>query len=50
VEASIPNSEMSLRSGMTGYAKISGPAMSVREAYLRLGIRFLTVELWSWAP
>jgi multidrug efflux pump subunit AcrA (membrane-fusion protein) len=50
VEASIPNSEAELRDAMTGYAKISGPEMTVGEAYLRLGMRFLTVELWSWVP
>ncbi|MGO9698679.1 MAG: efflux RND transporter periplasmic adaptor subunit, partial [Xanthobacteraceae bacterium] len=50
VEASVPNVETSLRSAMSGYAKISGPEMTVGQAYLRLCMRFLTVELWSWVP
>lgn len=50
VEASFPNGEAELRGAMTGYAKISGPEMTVGEAYLRLAMRFLTVELWSWVP
>jgi HlyD family secretion protein len=50
VAASVPNAETLLRSAMTGYAKISGPEMTVGEAYLRLCARFLTVELWSWVP
>jgi RND family efflux transporter MFP subunit len=50
VKASVPNAEMLLRPGMTGYAKIRGLEMTVREAYLRLCVRVLTVELWSWVP
>jgi hypothetical protein len=50
VEASVPNVETGLRSAMSGYAKISGPEMTVGQAYLRLCMRFLTVELWSWVP
>jgi hypothetical protein len=50
VKASVPNVGTRLRSDMTGYAKISGPEMTVVHAYLRLCSRFLTVELWSWVP
>ncbi len=50
VKASVPNLGAQLRSDMTGYAKISGPEMTVGQAYLRLCSRFLTVELWSWVP
>jgi putative peptide zinc metalloprotease protein len=50
VKASVPNSEIRLRIAVTGYAKISGPEMTVGQAYLRLCIRFLVVELWSWVP
>jgi len=50
VEASVPNVETGLRSAMSGYAKIRGPEMTVGQAYLRLCMRFLTVELWSWVP
>jgi len=50
VEALIPNAGTLLRPGMTGYAKISGPKMSLGEAYFRLCIRFLILELWSWVP
>jgi multidrug efflux pump subunit AcrA (membrane-fusion protein) len=50
VEASVPNSEPELRGAMTGYAKITGPEMTVGEAYFRLAMRFVTVELWSWVP
>jgi multidrug efflux pump subunit AcrA (membrane-fusion protein) len=50
VKASVPNAGALLRPAMTGYAKINGQEMTVGEAYLRLFIRFLTVEVWSWAP
>jgi multidrug efflux pump subunit AcrA (membrane-fusion protein) len=50
VKASVPNAGTLLRPAMTGYAKISGPEMTIGRAYLRLCIRFLTVELWSWVP
>ncbi len=50
VKASVPNAATVLRPAMTGYAKISGPDMSLGLALLRLGIRFVTVELWSWVP
>ena len=50
VEASVSNVETGLRTAMSGYAKISGPEMTVGQAYLRLFLRFLTVELWSWVP
>ncbi len=50
VKVSVPNAKALLRPNMTGYAKISGPDMRVGQAYLRLGIRFFTVELWSWVP
>ena len=50
VNASFPNAEMLLRPEMTGYAKISGPDMTLGQAYLRLCVRFFTVEIWSWVP
>ncbi len=50
VKVSVPNAETGLRSAMTGYAKISGPKMTVGEAYLRFSIRLFTIELWSWVP
>jgi multidrug efflux pump subunit AcrA (membrane-fusion protein) len=50
VEASVPNAGGWLRSGMGGYAKVSGPQMPVGEACYRLLRRFLTVQLWSLVP
>jgi multidrug efflux pump subunit AcrA (membrane-fusion protein) len=50
VKASVPNAGGWLRGGMGGYAKISGPQMTVGEAYFRLLRRFLTVQLWSFVP
>lgn len=50
VTAALSDVGAGLRGGMTGYAKISGPEMTMGEAWLRLGERFLTVELWSWVP
>ena len=50
VKALVPAAGTLLRPAMTGYARISGPEMSLGQAYLRLGIRFFTVELWSWVP
>jgi len=50
VKASVPNAGGWLRGGMGGYAKISGPEMTVGEAYFRQLRRFLTVQLWSLVP
>ena len=50
VNVSVQNPGTLLRPNMTGYAKISGRNMTVGQAYFRLGIRFVTVELWSWVP
>ncbi len=50
VDASIANPEERLLPGMRGYAKLKGQEMRVWSAYLRLFIRFFTVEIWSWIP
>jgi multidrug resistance efflux pump len=50
VEATFPNADGLLRSGMSGYAKIEGAEMRVWEAYLRSIRRFFQIEVWSWIP
>lgn len=50
VKATVPNATILLRPAMTGYAKISGPEMPLGGAFLRLCVRFFTVELWSLVP
>lgn len=50
VEAAFPNAGGTLRSGMSGYAKIDGAEMRVWEAYLRSISRFFQIEVWSWIP
>ena len=50
VAVSIPNPDDTLRSAMTGYAKIDGEDMRVWEAFLRRFIRIVRVEFWSWIP
>jgi putative peptide zinc metalloprotease protein len=46
----IDNEDQSLRSGMTGYAKIKGKEMFLGEAFGRALLRFVQVEVWSWLP
>jgi multidrug resistance efflux pump len=50
VKAAIASAGTSLRPGMTGYAKVSGPQMTLGEAYLRFCIRLFKTELWSLVP
>ncbi len=50
VTALIPNPDGRLRTGMSGYAKITSEKMPVWKV-LSLGIvRFFKVEVWSWLP
>lgn len=46
----IPNTEKSLKAGMTGYAKIEGKTLPVVVAFTRPIVRFIQVEVWSWLP
>jgi putative peptide zinc metalloprotease protein len=46
----IPNTEKSLKAGMTGYAKIEGKTLPVIVAFTRPIVRFIQVEVWSWLP
>lgn len=48
--AEFPNEDGSLRSAMTGHAKIEGVEMRVWEAYLRSIRRFIQIDVWSWIP
>lgn len=46
----IPNTERSLKAGMSGYAKIEGRTMPLIAAFSRSVVRFVQIELWSWLP
>jgi putative peptide zinc metalloprotease protein len=46
----IDNEDQTLRSGMTGYAKINGKEMFLGEAFGRAFLRFIQIEVWSWLP
>lgn len=50
VISEIDNGNSILKSGMTGYAKISGEDVPVWKAFFRPIIRFFQVEVWSWIP
>ncbi|WP_370402686.1 HlyD family secretion protein [Sulfitobacter sp. JB4-11] len=50
VRTRLANDDGSFRPGMTGFAKIEGPEMRVWEAYSRLFVRFVLVEIWGWIP
>ncbi len=50
VKVTVPNAATLLRPAMTGYAKISGPEMTLGSAFFRLCVRFFTMELWSFVP
>lgn len=39
-----------LKSGMTGYAKVSGDPLAVWQVLTRAIYRFITVEAWAWLP
>jgi len=50
VLARVENTDQSLRTGMTGYAKIGSASMPVWKAFTLAVQRFLTVQVWSWIP
>ena len=50
VIAILPNSDLTLKTGMSGYAKIQGEDTLVVIAFTRAIIRFFLVEMWSWLP
>lgn len=50
VTTELPNPDGTLRSGMTGYGKIAVGEKPVWQAFGRLLIRFVTIEMWSWIP
>lgn len=50
VNAIVENADGRLKSGMTGYAKISGVTMPVWEIISLSLARFAKVEVWSWLP
>lgn len=50
VTTRLDNADGGLRSGLTGYAKIAVGEKPVWDAFGRLLIRFVTIEMWSWIP
>ncbi|HSI47228.1 MAG TPA: efflux RND transporter periplasmic adaptor subunit [Ideonella sp.] len=50
VVAKVKNPDQSLRTGMTGYAKMDGNTMPVWKAFSLAIQRFLNVQVWSWIP
>ncbi|MFO0752035.1 MAG: efflux RND transporter periplasmic adaptor subunit [Thermodesulfovibrionales bacterium] len=50
VAALLDNKDGRLKSGMTGYAKISSQTLPAWEVLSRAVVRFFKVEVWSWIP
>ena len=50
VIAILPNADLALKTGMTGYAKIQGNNTRVGAAFTRALVRFFLIEIWSWLP
>jgi len=50
VIAILPNADLALKTGMTGYAKIQGEDTRVGAAFTRALVRFFLIEAWSWLP
>ncbi|MBB1073356.1 HlyD family efflux transporter periplasmic adaptor subunit [Rhodoferax sp. 4810] len=47
----LPNDDrQSLKSGLTGYAKIAGRTMPLGIAFTKGIARFIQIEMWSWLP
>jgi putative peptide zinc metalloprotease protein len=46
----LENKEEKIKSGMTGYAKISGQEMPLWKVLSLAVFRFIKVEVWSWLP
>lgn len=46
----LANDDQRLKSGMTGYAKITGETRPVWEVLFLTIWRFIQVEMWSWVP
>jgi multidrug resistance efflux pump len=50
IKTSLPNEDGLFRPGMTGYAKVTGAQMPMWEAFSRLFVRFILIEVWGWIP
>ena len=50
VIADVENPKGELRTGMTGYAKVTYGEMPVWKAFTTALVRFFTVQVWSWLP
>ncbi len=50
VRTALENADERIKSGMTGYAKISGEKMPLWKVLSLAIIRFIKVEVWSWLP
>ncbi|WPL14673.1 putative efflux pump membrane fusion protein [Thiorhodovibrio litoralis] len=50
VVAMLPNPDESLKTGMSGYAKIEAGQTLVIIAFTKALVRFFLIELWSWLP
>lgn len=50
VLVNVKNSDLRLRTGMTGFAKVEGVTMPVWKAFSLSLLRFVQVHLWSWLP
>ena len=50
VTIEVPNVEFRLKSGMTGYGKVSAGTVPVITAFTRWLVRFFALEMWSWLP
>ncbi len=50
VLAVVDNPKGELRTGMSGYSKVTAGSMPVWKAFSTALVRFFTVQVWSWVP
>lgn len=50
VLAVVDNPQGDLRTGMSGYSKVTAGSMPVWKAFTTALVRFFTVQVWSWVP
>lgn len=50
IKTLLENENGFFRPGMSGFAKVDGAQMYVWEAFSRLFVRFVQIELWGWIP
>ena len=50
IRSKMANPDRTMKTGMTGYAKIHGNQTILLLAFTKALLRFVTIEIWSWLP